>query len=309
MNTSIVGYTGFVGSNLCCSFNFDGKFNSKNIKDAFNSKPDLLVYAGVPAEMFLANKYPFQDELIIRNAIENIKKINPAKVVLISSIAVYDQTYNVDENSIIDEFKSSNYGRNRRILEKWIEENFNDYLIVRLPGLYGINLKKNFIYDMIHLIPGMLNEEKFKELSFKESLLLKYYQLQSNGFYKCKSMINKKEIKILQECFTNLNFTALNFTDSRGIYQYYNLNQLWKHLTIALSNKIKLLNIATEPVTPAEIYKYVTGEDFLNEINKPVPHFDFKTKYASIFSGNNGYILTKEQELSDIKKFVNNYIK
>jgi len=41
---SIVGYTGFVGSNICSRTSFDGHYNSKNIADAFGTKPDLLIF-------------------------------------------------------------------------------------------------------------------------------------------------------------------------------------------------------------------------------------------------------------------------
>ena len=47
---SIVGYTGFVGSNLCLSTQFDRKYNTKNIQEAFFTKPEILVYAGLRAE-------------------------------------------------------------------------------------------------------------------------------------------------------------------------------------------------------------------------------------------------------------------
>ena len=43
---ALVGYTGFVGSNIYTSGEFDAVYNSKNIEEAFGTKPDLLVYAG-----------------------------------------------------------------------------------------------------------------------------------------------------------------------------------------------------------------------------------------------------------------------
>jgi hypothetical protein len=80
----IVGYTGFVGSNIASKYRFDGCFNSKNVGDAFGAKPDLLVYSGVPAEMFLANNNPVADLAIIENAAENIRKIFICTMVLSS---------------------------------------------------------------------------------------------------------------------------------------------------------------------------------------------------------------------------------
>ena len=85
----IVGFTGFVGSNLCIQYHFDGQFNSKNYKKAYGTKPELLVYAGVPAQKFLANKFPEKDYEVIENAIENIKNIRPKTLVLISTIDIY----------------------------------------------------------------------------------------------------------------------------------------------------------------------------------------------------------------------------
>ena len=55
--TALVGYTGFVGSNIASSFKFDRLFNSKNIKEAYGLNPDLCVYSGVRAEKYLANNF------------------------------------------------------------------------------------------------------------------------------------------------------------------------------------------------------------------------------------------------------------
>ena len=58
---SLVGYTGFVGSNLYENGDFDCVYNSKNIAESFGTNPDLLVYSGVSAEMYLANNFPEKD--------------------------------------------------------------------------------------------------------------------------------------------------------------------------------------------------------------------------------------------------------
>ena len=92
MKDALVGYSGFVGSNLRMQHTFSAAYNSSNIEAAFGTTPDLLVYAGVRAEMFLANQDPNADYQMIWNAIENIRKIAPKRLVLISTIAVYADT-------------------------------------------------------------------------------------------------------------------------------------------------------------------------------------------------------------------------
>ena len=302
MKEFLVGYTGFVGSNINDQHQFTKCFNSKNINEAFDLNPDLLVYCGIPAQKFIANANPDEDFKIILNAIENIKKINPKKLVLISTIDVYDNPVNVDEETMFEVSKDA-YGKNRKYLEDWVINNIYDYHIIRLPGLYGKNLKKNFIYDLINIIPSMLKENKYEELLLQNSELAKYYFKIDNGFYKCRDLTNEEQKK-LKKVFNDLGFSALNFTDSRGSFQFYNLTNLWGHILDVIKHDIKILNIATEPITIKELYYYLFAKDFNNEISNVIPNYNFKTKYAKVFNGHNGYIYDKDYVLEDIKKFV-----
>lgn len=302
MEKMLVGYTGFVGSNLCEQTKFEGLYASHNITEAYGKCPELLVYSGVPAQKFLANKDPDADFEIIKGAIQNIEKINPKRIVLISTIDVFDNPNEKNEDSSFETSKEA-YGKNRRYLEEWVMNHFEDYLIVRLPGLYGKNIKKNFIYDLIHYIPSLLKEEKYLELYQKENKLSSYYEKQENGFYKCKEL-EGNEREELKQIFQSLNFSALNFTDSRGSFQFYNLKHLWEHITFALENHIPILHLATEPVTISEIYESIYGEPFQNEIANKIPNYNYKTKYDTMLNGQNGYIYSKEYVLEDLKEFV-----
>lgn len=302
MTTALVGYTGFVGSNLYDTGKIDAVYNSKNIEEAYGTCPNLLIYAGLRAEKYLANNAPEKDMELIRQAEKNITKINPKKLVLISTIDVFKIPKNVNENSAIDTENLHPYGFNRYQLELWARENYPDALIIRLPGLFGKNIKKNFIYDYINVIPFMLKEAKFEELAAKDLKLKKYYQLQDNGFYKVNVSDDEKEE--LKERFRALGFSALNFTDSRSIYQFYNLRRLWGDIQIALNAGITLWHPATEPVSAAEIYEYLTGEKFVNELDGKPADYNYKTLYAQMFGGTDDYICNHESVLKDIKKFI-----
>lgn len=299
----LVGSTGFVGTNLRAAHCFDGMFHSTDIEQAFGKKPDLLIYAGVPAEMFLANKNPKRDLEIVEKAMEAILRIQAKQVVLISTIAVYQTTDGVDERIESDIETLSSYGRNRFLLEKWVEEKTEHSLIVRLPALYGISLKKNFIYDFIHRIPSLLSKEKFSELVEKEAEIRYFYMLQENGFYRC-CVKEMEEKRMLRELFEKIGFTALSFTDSRGYYQYYNLKELWGHIQKALEYGIDKVNLAVEPIEIQKLYRELTGEVFENLLDKPLPYYDFRTRYTEIFGGSNGYIHSKEEVLKGIKEYI-----
>lgn len=299
----LVGYTGFVGSNLASEHRFSSCFNSKNIADAFGGHPDLLVYAGVSAEMFLANQDPEADRQLILSAEENIRRIAPKQVILISTIAVYPDTHGADEDTVIEMDKLSPYGANRYALEVWVEEHCENSLIVRLPALYGINLKKNFLYDYIHMIPSMLTEAKLKELSIREPALLEYYFPQKNGFFRCRKL-DITDATILKGHFKELEFSALNFTDSRSKYQFYPLERLWEHLETAMRQGLRKLNITTAPIEIAELYKYLEGSPFCNELNKPPFDYDLRSKHAHLLGGSDGYLMTKSAVLADIFAYI-----
>lgn len=307
----LVGYTGFVGSNIAANHDFTWKINSKNKEEAFGKEPDLLVYAGLRAEKFLANKDPEADMAMITEAMEQMKKINPKKLVLISTVDVYKDPVNVDEDTEINTNGLLPYGANRYKLEQMVRETWEDALIIRLPGLFGKNLKKNFIYDFIHVIPSMLKAEKYQELSEKSTLVAESYRDLGNGFYKCSitDLPNPtaKELYAVEELkqeFKSLGFSALNFTDSRGVFQFYNLANLWNDIQTALENDIRLLNIATEPICVAEIFKRITERTFNNQILQNPPFYDYRSKHAEVFGGQNGYFADKNTVLGEIVEFV-----
>ena len=299
----LVGSSGFVGSNIASQHSFDGLFRSSNVTEAYGCSPDLLVYAGVRAEMFLANKDPQADRALIDDAIQNIRQIAPKKCVLVSTIAVYPDTHGADEDTVIPEDKLTAYGVNRLALEHWVEDNVTDSLIIRLPAIYGKGLKKNFLYDYIHVIPAMLTEAKLTELSAKAPELCDFYRPQGNGFFKCRQL-SDEENDMLKKLFRNLGFSALNFTDSRSVYQFYALKDIWSHIRIALKNGLPRLNVTTPPLSVSEVYRELSGEDFVNHLSKPPFDYDLRSKHYSLFGGNDGYLISREKEMDDIAEFV-----
>ena len=304
---ALVGYTGFVGSNILMGSagKINSVYNTKNISEAFGTKPDILIFAGLRAEKYLANSAPEKDMNLIQEAQDNITKIAPKKLILISTIDVFNNPVNVTEHSPISTENLHPYGLNRYRFEQWARNNYPNSTIIRLPGLFGKNIKKNFIYDYLNVIPFMLKENKFEELSAIDSDLKKFYVNQNNGFYKVNVSDNDKTL--LKEKFKELGFSALNFTDSRNVYQFYDLSGLWDDINNCVNSGIELWHPATEPVSASEVYEYLTGTTFVNELKGAPVRYDFKTVYADLFNGEKGYIYNKETVLKRIKRFVKEY--
>jgi hypothetical protein len=301
---ALVGYTGFVGSNIYAAAGgkIGAVYNSKNIREAYGTNPDLLIYAGLRAEKYLADHNREKDMGLIIQAEENIKNINPKKLILISTVDVFKVPKDVDENSRIDTNGLHAYGYNRYLLEAWTREMYPDALIIRLPGLFGQNMKKNFIYDYINVIPFMLKEDKFKQLAGKDPGIKEFYFLQDNGFYKVN--VSDEEKAGLKNRFQRLGFSALNFTDSRSVYQFYNLAHLWDDIHIALRAGITLWHPATEPVSAGELYEFLAGKPFINELKGTPVDYGYRTIYNYIFGGSGGYVSDKGTVMSEIKNIV-----
>ncbi len=149
MSVALIGYTGFVGSNILRQTNIDFCYNSKNIDSIRGKSFDLVICAGGPAIKWWANKNPRNDLITIKNLAEILITINAKRFVLISTVDVYPEQLVVDEHTSIDMRKISPYGKHRLELEKKLIGAFEKCYVIRLPGLFGKGIKKNILFDMV----------------------------------------------------------------------------------------------------------------------------------------------------------------
>jgi nucleoside-diphosphate-sugar epimerase len=148
---ALVGHTGFVGGTLLRQRSFDRTFNSRNIAEIRGQMFDTLVCAGVPAAKWLANNNPDQDWQGISGLIECLDAATVRHFVLISTIDVYREPFRLTEDDAPSVDGLEPYGLHRLRLERFVEERYASYTIVRLPALFGTGLKKNALYDLINL--------------------------------------------------------------------------------------------------------------------------------------------------------------
>lgn len=135
MNNLLIGYTGFVGSNLDHS-KYDTFINSKNYQHIQNQSFNNVMCCGFTGTKYIANKNPIEDWNRVKQLLDTILTIRCNKFTLISTIDIY---------------ADHAYGIHRKKIEDILKDYFTEILtIIRLPGIYGKNLKKNAIYDLIH---------------------------------------------------------------------------------------------------------------------------------------------------------------
>jgi len=149
MKTALIGYTGFVGTNLLSQAPFDDLYNSKNIQDIRGKDYDLIVSAGNSSLKWIANKNPDEDLASIEKLEKMLETVKAKNFVLISTIDVYDNPVGIDEDAPINDRQPSVYGKHRRLFEIFCASHFNCF-ILRLPILFGNGLKKNIVYDFMN---------------------------------------------------------------------------------------------------------------------------------------------------------------
>src|SRR6185437_14650747 len=150
MKSALIGYTGFVGSNIKKQKSFSDYYSSQNIENIKGKEYELIVSAANSSLMWKANLEPEKDWKSIQKYLDIIKNVKAKHFVLISTIEVYENPFNVDEDSPIRISKLKPYGKHRYKLEQAIRQQFKSHTVIRMPNLFGENLKKNFIFDLIH---------------------------------------------------------------------------------------------------------------------------------------------------------------
>lgn len=151
MSDLLLGWSGFIGSNLNNqlkrSVTKTTFVNSENIYTIKNRRFDDVYCCCVPGVKYYANSHPAEDTDNIYNILDVLSTIHCKNFYLVSS-----QDCNASLTSTVDDNQSppTIYGRNRRFFEDSITELFERSYILRIGCLFGDNLKKNIIYDLLN---------------------------------------------------------------------------------------------------------------------------------------------------------------
>lgn len=182
----------------------------------------------------------------------------------------------------------STYGRNRARLEQFVMDKFSfertagawDYLIVRLPGIFGWNMRKNYLYDL-------LTENEWRR------------KINLNSFHQWYPL--RRLSGDLERVIREANSARASSTDSST-----------KNL-----NPIRIVNLFPEPISTRDIVEKIfdnaKSRDDANELSvlqtmrdteKPFWD-DVRTKYGEMLwkNGNSGYRMSAAESLKEIRTF------
>ena len=168
----IIGGNGFVGSA------FRRLFDRKDIQHRVIDRDNYHLFQGEPCEVlinangnskkFLADLHPVEEfDASVRSVLESLTSFQYGRYVYLSSGDVYpdqdDPTFSLEDRPIEVERQSS-YGLHKYIAEQLVRRYASSWLIMRMGGFVGPNLKTNAIYDMLSGSPLWLTPDS--ELQF-----------------------------------------------------------------------------------------------------------------------------------------------
>ena len=139
-----------MGGHLSQAHHFSMAVHRPNVGELRDRSVQLLVCAGLPAEKWRANKDPRADWDNMAALAQVLTSVKARRAVLISTIDVYQPALRVDETNAADFDGSGAYGMHRAWFEAFFASRFADCTIVRLPGLFAPDLRKNLIHDLLH---------------------------------------------------------------------------------------------------------------------------------------------------------------
>ena len=132
--------------------------------------------------------------------------------------------------------------------------------------------------------------EKFVESHFPNHLIVRLPGLIGPG-------LRKNVIYDFQ------NDNNLQVIDSRGIFQFYPMVNLWYDIQIALRAGLKLVHLTAEPISVADVSEQGFGKPFLEHQANHSAVYDFRSRHAGLFGATGHYQYNHRETLMAVRAY------
>ena len=132
--------------------------------------------------------------------------------------------------------------------------------------------------------------EKFIESHFPNHLIVRLPGLVGPGLRK-------------NVIFDFLNKNNLHTIDSRGVFQFYPMVNLWYDIQLALNAGLKLIHLTAEPISVANVSLLGFGKSFTQALANDAASYDMRTIHASIFGTTGKYQYNLRETIQAIRSY------
>lgn len=103
--------------------------------------------------------------------------------------------------------------------------------------------------------------------------------------------------------FDLLNDNNLASIDSRGVFQFYPMVNLWSDIQSSLQAGLELVHLTAEPINVAEVAAKGFNRPFSMILDKEPAAYDMGSVHASALGGNGAYQYSKRETLQAIRSY------
>lgn len=132
--------------------------------------------------------------------------------------------------------------------------------------------------------------EKFVQSHFADHLIVRLPGLVGPGLRK----------NVIFDFLNDNNLTAI---DSRGVFQFYPMVNLWQDIQTARAAGLDLVHLTAQPVSVEEVSRLGFGRPFENVLDKPAAAYDMQTRHAAIFGGTGKHTYSARETLQAVRAY------
>lgn len=132
--------------------------------------------------------------------------------------------------------------------------------------------------------------EKFVESHFANHLIVRLPGLVGPGLRK-------------NVIFDFLNDNNLHAIDSRGVFQFYPMVNLWYDIQTALNAGLRLVHLTAEPISVADVSNQGFGKPFDHALANMPATYDMRTRHAQIFGASGHYQYSVRETIQAVRAY------
>lgn len=132
--------------------------------------------------------------------------------------------------------------------------------------------------------------EKFVEQNFPRHLIVRLPGLVGPGLRK----------NVIFDFLNENNLTAI---DSRGIFQFYPMVNLWADITTSLQADLDLIHLTAAPISVQTVSQKGFGREFEHTLDAPPARYDMQTRHAQIFGAEDAYQYSERETIQAIRAY------
>jgi hypothetical protein len=103
--------------------------------------------------------------------------------------------------------------------------------------------------------------------------------------------------------FDFLNDNNLQAIDSRGVFQFYPMVNLWWDIQTALRAGLKLVHLTAEPISVADVSEQGFGKPFSQPTANTPVIYDLRSRHAAVFGGTGHYQYSQRETIQAVRAY------